>query len=131
MEPDPLEAQSRPIAPTFFPVCPPAPLLSLPAASLRPPRPLPGPGRPSPPRQGRGSPARGAAEQAPVFLPREVDEEEAGTQMSQSFTSVLSGHPKDSRFHFPPWLGSPPVCVEEVEFDMNGSQGRGNAAPQS
>lgn len=68
MEPDPLEAQSRPIAPTFFPVCPPAPLLSLPAASLRPPRPLPGPGGSSPPRQGRGSPARSVAGLAPAFL---------------------------------------------------------------
>lgn len=68
MEPDPLEARSGPIAPTFFPVCPPAPLLSLPAASLQPPRPFPGPGWSSPPRQGRGSPARGAARLAPAFL---------------------------------------------------------------
>lgn len=30
----------------------------------------------------------------------------------QPFISVLSGQPKDSRFHFPPWpsQGSPPVC---------------------
>ena len=51
----------------------------------------------------------------------------------QFFISVLSGHPKNSWFHFPPRpsQGSPPVCFEEVGFDLGGVQVRGNVVPQS
>lgn len=82
---------------------------------------------PTPAGSGQPRPQHGKG--APAFL-LQGRRAKRPVPKCQFFISVLSGYPKDSRFHFPPKpsQGSPPVCVEEVEFDLAGSQVRGNAA---
>lgn len=84
------------MAPTFLPVRPPAPCRPSPppAASLQPPRPLPGLGRPSLTLRGPGSPARSGAGRPLPSFPKAAGEE-AVLQTLVLFTpSVLFGIPK-------------------------------------
>lgn len=84
----------------FPPVCPPAPLLSLPAASLRPPRPLPGLVLPTPAGSGAAPPAVQQGWSQPSFF--KADWEVAGLQMPVLYFCAVCT-PQRLSVSFPTW----------------------------
>lgn len=110
--PDPLEAQRGPMAPTFLPVCPPAPLRSLPAArrvtaAAPPPSWARGPTHPGGVRAAPPTAAEGGLN-LPSF-PTAAGEEALLQMLALRTPAVLFGIPRHSGILPPPWPG-PPVC---------------------